>query len=697
MKFLNGLLLPGVLVAALALAGHAEAVSPRRLVEVVDIGNLAISPDGAYVAFRTEQASIERNTYDTTWYVQGMDGRSPPRRVADGGVPLRNTSGISVPVTPVWSADGRWIYYRALMDGKIDVWRAATDGSGAEPLSLDAADIREFSVVDGGRAIRYSVGAAREAVIAAEQSEYDQGIRIDRTVPIGQSLFRSGFIEGRKATQRLQDNEVIRYPMLGDVPDRWMELDMSTRAKREVPSAGLSKAPAGDLAIPDGGTAWKQAREPDGDRVAILMRTGNGEGLVDKPDVELMVLDSKGKQKPLKCTSESCVSKAITGIQWRPGTDEVLFTVTDPVEGHVQSVHRWAVGSGAVRQIAASSGQLSGGRDRFTACGVSPSALACVAADPGRPPRLEAIDLERGSRRELFDPNASLASDMAGTPVRLLRWTDSKGHQFTGQYYPATRKGGAPSPLFVNYYWCVGYVRGGLGDETPFASFAEHGISALCINRLPTRLDAVERYELGRSAVESAVDLLASSGEVDRARVGMGGLSFGAETTFWTIMNSDVLAAASVSSPGISQLFQLLLSNYGEAFYPRLRAYWQLGTPEQTKERWDMISPASNLSKIRSPLLMQLPEQEYIHSMDYAIPLMNAHLADVYVFPEEPHQKFQPRHKLAVYERNLDWFRFWLQGVEDPAPEKCKQYAVWRQMKEGIPARMESSGSRAGN
>jgi hypothetical protein len=53
----------------------------------------------------------------------------------------------------------------------------------------------------------------------------------------------------------------------------------------------------------------------------------------------------------------------------------------------------------------------------------------------------------------------------------------------------------------------------------------------------------------------------------------------------------------------------------------------------------------------------------------------------MYVFPYEAHNKFQPRHKLAVYERNVDWFRFWLQGYEDPNPKKTGQYRIWREMK----------------
>jgi hypothetical protein len=41
---------------------HAGSVSPRRLVEVWDISDPMVSPDGTKVAFRVEQASVARNT-----------------------------------------------------------------------------------------------------------------------------------------------------------------------------------------------------------------------------------------------------------------------------------------------------------------------------------------------------------------------------------------------------------------------------------------------------------------------------------------------------------------------------------------------------------------------------------------------------------------------------------------------------------
>jgi len=680
-------LIVGCLLLMFTGLSHAEAISPRRLLEVADLSGPVISPEGNSVAFRLEKASMVRNTYDVFWYVQAMDGKSPPHRVADGGVLLHDSAGVSVPGRAVWSPDGRWIYYRALVDGEMSVWRAAVDGSGAEPVTHDPADVRDFALSADGKTLKYSVGATRAAVIAAERAEYDRGIHIDDTVPVGQGgLFLSGNIDGRLETQRFPSDALgwERVQLLSGVPDQWKAVDLGTGKMRDLSSSEhpLKPPTASDLSnkLPP---PEELAVDPDTGRLALLTRTGTGKGLMRKPDVRLAMLPKADSTRAIECQAELCTGKAISSIQWRPHSGEVLFTVTDPHEGKAQSIYWWNVRSGTVHLVAQSAGMLNGGdRYQLGGCGVSSEALVCVNAKADRPPRLEKIDLMTGQRQVLFDPNAALALDEAkATPSRLLRWTDAQGQEFTGQFFPSRRMGHGLPPLFVNYYDCRGFLRGGLGDEWPFASLAEDGISALCINTAPYRLDAIERYGEALSAVRSAIDLLASKGEIDRTKVGMGGLSFGSEVTMWTVMNSDLLAAASITSPEMSRNYYLFGSMRGNVFFKQLREFWQLGAPDETPKRWRLLSPAANLDKIKVPILMQTPEQEYVMALDYAIPLIHDHRADLYVFPNEPHQKFQPRHKLAAYERNLDWFRFWLQGYEDPAPTKQAQYAHWREMK----------------
>jgi dipeptidyl aminopeptidase/acylaminoacyl peptidase len=687
----------GVLLVC-AGSAHAETISPRRLLEVADLTGPAISPDGRSVAFRLEQASVERNTFDVFWYVQAMDGKSPPHRVADGGVLLHDSAGVAVPGHAVWSPDGHWIYYRALVDGQMSVWRAAVDGSGAGAVTHDAADVRDFALDADGKTLKYSVGATRAAVIAAEQSEYDRGIHVDDTVPVGQGgLFRAGNIDGRLETQRFRADSPgwDRVPLLTGIADQWKAVDLETGKVRELPLNERPPEPpttsdlsdemrkATGMRTLESSPPWKLEIDPETGRTALLTRTGEENGLQRKPDVQLAMLPKAGSSGLIKCQAELCTGKAITSIQWRPHSDEVLFTETDAHEGQAQSIYTWNVRHGAVHLVTRSAGMLNGGgRYESGGCGVSSDAMVCVVARADRPPRLEKIDLATRERQLLFDPNAALAMDMAkATPSRLLHWTDEKGQQFTGQFFPALHAGDGPSPLFVNYYDCRGFLRGGMGDEWPFASLAENGISALCINQAPYRLDAIERYGLALSAVKSAVDLLASKGEIERTKVGMGGLSFGTEATLWTVVKSDLLTAASVTSIGMSRSYYLFGSMRGDAFFKPLKTFWQLGAPHETPERWRALAPAENLDSIKAPILMQMPEQEYVLALDYAVPLMRDHRADLYVFPNEPHQKFQPRHKLAAYERNIDWFRFWLQGYEGPDPAKSEEYKRWREMR----------------
>jgi len=299
----------------------------------------------------------------------------------------------------------------------------------------------------------------------------------------------------------------------------------------------------------------------------------------------------------------------------------------------------------------------------------------------------------------LFAPNKGLEADIAVTvPARLIRWKDKQGREFTGQLFEARGSGtGHPPPLFVTFYNCYGFLRGGLGNEWPLATLAEDGISALCINAIPEyRLDPMARYDQGRAAVESAVKLLSAEGRIDGTRVGMGGLSYGSEVTLWTLAHSDVVSAASVGSISVTPTYYLF-NSLRDAFRSNLRKLWWLGAPEETPGRWREISPVYQLDRIRAPILFQMIEQEYRMALGYALPLERRHQADIYVFPDEAHIKFQPRHKLAVYERNVDWFRFWLQEYEDPSPDKAVQYRIWRGMKEKTAQSRSGAGAHGGS
>jgi dipeptidyl aminopeptidase/acylaminoacyl peptidase len=652
----------------LALSGAASPPAPglEELVQVTDLSGIAVSPDGSHVAFRTDRASIDRNSYDLAWHV--VDLRSARAvELGSGGDPIIADPGLLVAEAPIWSPDGRWIYFRRLRSAQVQIWRTAADGSGSAAVTDEDGDVLSIELSENGRGIDYRVGPPRGEIERAELDEYDSGILVDAHVELGQNLYRGAILNGRHATQRLTGQWFARGGLLWDRPSRNRRLDFATllRSPADPPPAPESARPA-----------------PASPELAVRSRSGDLAGATwDGEAGQLTVRRAGGSLRAISCGAPACRTGRIAWLAWRPDHDQIVFATAD--RAHRQTLHLWDVQTGRVRPVATSEGLLNGGRSASAPCAVTARKAICVAAGPVSPPRLESIDLGSGARRILIDPNVDLRS-RRWPDVERLEWRGSDGRLFTGTLF-MPRSPSGPLPLFINYYRCEGFLRGGVGDEWPFAPLAASGIASICINatRMTGPQDGVGQYRAALGGIEAVVDLLAGRGLIDRNRVGIGGLSFGSEVAMWVVMHSNLIAAASVASPQFEPANYWFNGVRGRDHHELLRRIWGLGAPEETPEQWRLLSPALSIERIRAPLLMQLPEQESRYAIELYARLSNsATPAELHVFPDEPHIKVQPRHRLAVYRRNLDWFRFWLQGHEDGDPRRAGQYRRWRSLSE---------------
>jgi len=640
--------------------------SIAEVIQVADLDHLTPSPDGRRLAFRVQRAVIEDNSHALEWHVADLD-TGLVRRVAWGGRPIYGEAGPLEPETVIWSTDSRTFFHRALVDEAIGIWRTAADGSGSRAVLVGDADVEAIEPAPGGGSLLYRLGPTRDAIVRAERREYEEGILIDATVDIDQPLFRGASIRGRMATQRRVGRWAERDSLLWRVPRSQHRLDLETLATDFVATI----PPRSVTRLVDSSLDSSFSKTSSGGDVATLSTLAGRIALtVRRP----------GSAEVISCRADPCRG-AISWFAWRPDHAQILFAARD---GHYrQSLYVWSVAKGGVRLLARHDGLLSGSREHWTPCAVTAERAVCVAAAATSPPLLLSFDLESGESRTLLDPNEPLRR--SPTPaVEHVAWSLPDGRPATATLLlPRDRRPGG-APLFLNYYQCPGYLRGGVGDEFPFLQLAEAGLVVACINVVAFTdvHDTIGRYRTTLPATRSLVDRLAARGLIDPEAVAMGGFSFGSEATMWVAMNSGLLAAAAIASP------QYAPSNYwasgvrGNDRPDVLRKRLGLGTPEETPQTWRLVSPALNVERIKAPLLMQLPEQEARFGMElYARLSRTTTPVEMHAFPDEGHVKTQPRHRLAAQARYLDWFRFWLQGQIDPDPVKKDQYRRWNELR----------------
>jgi hypothetical protein len=248
-------------------------------------------------------------------------------------------------------------------------------------------------------------------------------------------------------------------------------------------------------------------------------------------------------------------------------------------------------------------------------------------------------------------------------------------------------------------YRSKGFLCGGSGDEYPIFPLAAAGFAVLSFDR-PTDMQLAARYAMddaqslasymaaqthdsyrdwqALSALESILTTLDKRGIIDLRAVGITGLSNGAETVDFALFNSKSFAAAAESGMWSPDYYDLAVNDQLRA---QLRAENESTSRRGAIAMWRQRALAYHAEDVVTPTLFQVSDRELIQVAPNIIALKDAGKpVEAYVFPDEYHIKWQPQHKLAVADRAIDWFRFWLQGYEDPAESKTRQYRRWEQL-----------------
>jgi dipeptidyl aminopeptidase/acylaminoacyl peptidase len=652
-------------------------VTGMDLLALRDIRGLQISPDGKYVAFVLIQAVYETNHYRSGMFVIGTQKGSKPISLGTAGPGRWNEGNEWLPENPVWLPDNRYIYHTMKSNGSWQVWR--WDREGGPPIQVTHVrhDVQTVSLSpDGSRLVLTLEGPS--GVDKKKLSE--QGILYDGSFDAtGQSIIdRLATIPGAESETWIQDFA------------SGSSHKATTEEQRELAvSSDATMAPNGELS---GQIFEKKEIEeqkiysynlsPDRKKVAYW-RIADDASKSQFRTYPLLVKQTSGGASVTLATWPYYPGE----YWWSPDSKQIYFTEdngNNPDNPHTTRIMAGPATGGAPRLVLDSSDALS-----QYSTDKSRHLLACMRENNTTPPEIALADLSAGEVRTLVNVNPEL-QNLQISPAKRIDVLDKRGQRFWGHLVlPLGYEPGKRYPLIVTTYVDgVAFLRGGVGDEYPIQVFAANGFAVLNFNAVGRDRNSTSgnfestllQWQAPTEALEAAIAKLADQGIIDSSKVGITGLSFGAGMVHYGISHSNLFRAAVASGPAWDPiLFYIARDSLRDAWTSELNLGPPLG---DSGTNWQKMSAALNAGLVNTPLLINAADSEYTSCMQLVVTLRDLKKpVEMFIYPDERHEKNQPKHRYSIYERNVDWFNFWLREKEDPNPAKVEQYRRWRELR----------------
>jgi len=315
------------------------------------------------------------------------------------------------------------------------------------------------------------------------------------------------------------------------------------------------------------------------------------------------------------------------------------------------------------------------------------------------PPDIFIHDLRQNRTTVLTDFNPEYR-DIALGKVEKVQWQDRFGVHCTGFLIaPVGYESGKRYPLVIMVKgWGDAFLSDtGFHTAFPPQSLANAGFLVLMANApgagLVEQKKSLQEWPgtIGEAFefiafVEGAVDMLERRGSASRNNVGIIGFSRTSwQTDFMLTHSAFPFVAASSADSG--------LYNYGSYWMwnsdARMRDWEsELGGPPYgaTFENWVRFAPAFNAQNVRTPLLMEYTRApgDLVGGLEFFVALKKQNKpVDLIYYPKGEHILDTPYERIASLQRNVDWFRFWMQGYEGTAPAyDPNQFTRWRELRD---------------
>ncbi len=660
-RIVFGWLVTSLLLCALALC---DVVTSNDLTKLRNVGGVALSPDGHYIAYTIVTREQPGRPSGQLWVMDIGSGKS----IRLGGD--KPAGG------PVWSADSKWIAFRGAEGEKGGLVIAHPDGSGAMFLATTGGS--NSPVPDTGKSVVWSPDGKQIAFISSTPGETAAAASGDPMV-ITRYLYKPDYGEG---VTRFNDNQRLHIFVV-DIASKQVRqltqgefdehsIDWSPDGKKLVFAS--NREPNQDeffnydlftLDLRDNSIHRLTATEyceysplwsPDGKYILYL---GTRRGLTDREttmeDTHVWIMNADGSNRR---EIGSVLDNRQGSLDWAPEGNAVYFSVQ---EHGSEFLVRLPLGGGQPEYVLKDPGYVgswSVGKNGALAYSYTSSNDAGeLYYKPGS-----------GAARKLTDLNHELLANKTIAQVEPFTFI-SNDNRFEVEAFltkPVGMSETSKHPMIV-------VIHGGPhGANGPYFSFknqvyAGHGFAVLNVNYRGSTsygqkfADAVFGDQNGNEAQDVLYGVSAAVRRylwIDRDRLGIEGVSYGGQLTDWLITQTNEFKAA-IPTAGI---FNLVSYNYMTYYnqYEEMEFGQFLHQGNLMDVAWER-SALKHIAAAHTPTLILHGENDndvpIAEAEQLFVALKDLGVETVFVrYPREGHGLSEVKHQIDGMDRSIAWY-----------------------------------------
>lgn len=677
---LSSTLALGILVAPTSLSAQEmerRVFTPEDVHRLRDVGDLAMAPDGNWVAYTVRTTDRDKDRRSTDLYMVSWDSETR--------IQLTHSEGSEG--SPRFSPDGRYLAFITARGGgdsgdskdpktKSQVWLLDRAGGEAERLTELEGGVSNFEwSPDSTRLVLVSKDPEPDNDSDSDSESSDEEANkpaktADTPKPIVLDRYqfkrdREGYLRHRyerlyvfdvaSRTATLltpgkfdssqpawsPDGDKIAFTSKreGD-PDRHRNSDIWVISAREGAEAKQITTWKG----PDSQPVWS----PDGKWIAYVQGGPPKYSSYDPPDLAVVSADGGG---PRVLTQE--LDRNVASPRWSRDGAKVHFIYSDD---RVRSVAAVSAAGGKIERLFPD--PQDPGVVRSFEVGVR--GIVVVSTFPHSPPEIYRL----ADAKPLSDHNRELLDEIEWATVEGFDSVAKDGVKVGSMLLkPPGYRPGVPYPT-------IAYVHGGpVGQDGYDFDATSQALAAqgyLVVNPNYrgssgrgtdfSRVIFADWGNLEISDIHAVMDDLVAQGLADPDRLGIGGWSYGGMNTNYAIA-TDTRFRAAVSGAAISNM----ITGYGTDQY--IRQYEnELGLPWEGIDRYLKVSfPFFHVDRIKTPTLFMCGEK------DFNVPLVNSEQmfqalrslgipTQLVIYPGQFHGLAKPSYLQDRLERMNEWY-----------------------------------------